>query len=85
MWWWHDGWGWGGWLLMVVGNVVFWGLVLWAVVALVPVTGPGREATQDPEGVLATRFAAGEIDQDEYERRLDALRGVGSDRAGIGR
>jgi putative membrane protein len=27
-----------------------------------------------PEEVLAERFAAGEIDENEYRRRLDALR-----------
>jgi Short C-terminal domain len=31
---------------------------------------------RDPEQILAERLAAGEIDEDEYRRRLDALRGA---------
>ena len=34
MWWWHGGWGWAGWLLMVLGNLAFWWLLVWAVLAL---------------------------------------------------
>lgn len=74
MWWWHDHWGWGGWLVMTVSMFVFWGLVVWGVVALVHSSGSPRESAVDPERVLAERFARGEIDEDEYHRRLDALR-----------
>ena len=76
MWWWHQGWGWGGWLLMVLGNLVFWVLLVWAVVALVRGAGNGQRSDTDPEGILAARFAAGEIDDEEYRRRVDALRNV---------
>ena len=37
---------------------------------------PPTPHTPDPERILAERLAAGEIDEDEYHRRLDALRGV---------
>ena len=33
----------------------------------------------DPERTLADRLARGEIDVDEYHRRLDTLRGVDTD------
>jgi putative membrane protein len=71
-----DGWGWFG---MVVGMVAFWGLVLaagyWLVRSLV---GPARTAPTrrpTPDELLAERFARGEIDEAEYLRRLDTLRG----------
>jgi uncharacterized membrane protein len=38
--------------------------------------------TADAEVLLAERFARGEIDEDEYWRRLAALRGAGQARAG---
>jgi len=79
MWGWQ-GWSWWGWLAMTVGMIAFWGLVIWAVVAIFRGSGwtgrweqpgPGR---RDPEQLLAERFAAGEIDEEEYQRRLQVLR-----------
>jgi putative membrane protein len=39
--------------------------------------GSGGETLPTPEQLLAERFARGEIDEDEYRRRLDTLRGTG--------
>jgi hypothetical protein len=39
---WHDSWGWGDWLVMGLGMVVFWTLVAVAVVWLVRSVGPGQ-------------------------------------------
>jgi putative membrane protein len=89
-------WYWG---LSVLMTVIFWGLIIWAVVALFgwarrnrrgpagrwhgawpwgggmgPWGGPGPARDDDPEQILARRFAAGEIDEEEYRRRLEALR-----------
>lgn len=36
--------------------------------------GAGPRRDDDPEQILARRFAAGEIDEEEYHRRLEALR-----------
>lgn len=36
--------------------------------------GAARPDDLDPERILAARFARGEIDEDEYRRRLDVLR-----------
>lgn len=73
------GWGSGDWIAMVVMMVAFWGvvaaLVVWAVRAL-------RPAPHAPERVLADRFARGEIDDDEYRRRRDALVGSGTSDGG---
>ncbi len=79
MWYWGSGMHWWGWLLGTAGMVVFWGLVLGGIVALVArVRGAGStpaRAAEDPERILARRFASGEIDAEEYRRRLDTLRG----------
>ncbi|MFD4973210.1 SHOCT domain-containing protein [Streptomyces sp. NPDC058424] len=87
MMWYDGGWGWG-WLFMAIFMVLFWALVIAGVVALVRYlagshhghpSGPlssgesgwgGRRA----EDLLAERFARGEIDEDEYKRRLALLR-----------
>jgi putative membrane protein len=72
--WWHDGWSWWGWLLMSLGMVAFWGLVAWAVVLLVRRDRPAEEAKRpSPEEIVRERFARGEIDEQEYEERLEAL------------
>nr|WP_086726411.1 SHOCT domain-containing protein [Streptomyces carpinensis] len=73
--------GWG-WFAMGLGTLVFWALLI-AVGALLYRTlhrGSGQwQAHGDtgrpfPEQLLAERFARGEIDEDEYRRRLDILR-----------
>ena len=60
---------------MTIGMIAFWGFVAWGFVALVrsPNRAPGAVG-RSPEAILAERFAAGEIDSDEYTRRLEALR-----------
>jgi putative membrane protein len=65
--------------LMIFGTI-FW-LVLLILVVLAGVwlvrnlgSGAPRGHAQDAEGVLRRRYAAGEIDEDEYCRRLSTLR-----------
>ena len=62
---WHMGWMWIGWLVLIAAIV--W-LIAAAVNPRIPVGG------DDPETVLKRRYARGEIDRDEYQRRLDDLR-----------
>jgi putative membrane protein len=94
------------WVLGVLTTAVFWGLIIWGVVALFGWarrnrqasggwwretrpwrSGPGpwsggtdpwggRGAWYDdvPQEILGRRLAAGEIDEEEYHRRLAALR-----------
>ncbi len=81
MWGWN-GWSWWGWLLMMFSMVAFWGLLIWGIVALFRRSGDGRPERPDPERILAERFAAGEIDEEEYRRRLDTLRSSGRQPAG---
>ncbi len=87
MWYWGTGMHWWGWGLGAFTTLIFWGLIIWAIVALVRWTrgtgsGPWHDGTHggtwrhddDPEEILARRFAAGEIDADDYRERLNALR-----------
>ncbi len=74
---WHmDDWSWGGWLMMTAVMVAFWGLVAWVVVVAIRGSRASTRSTPDPERILAERFAAGEINDEEFHRRLDALRGA---------
>lgn len=83
MWWDGGGAGWGGWLVMTLTMVAFWGLLVVAAVALWRAgdRGSGRGAegsgtARTPEQLLDERFARGEIDEEEYFRRRDVLRSV---------
>jgi putative membrane protein len=75
---WDDGgWSWWGWLLMSVMMVAFWAFIVWAAVTVVrSLTDrqPRAPSDLDPEEILANRFARGEIDAEEYHRRLETLR-----------
>lgn len=67
-------------VLMTVSMLVFWALVIAGVVALIrylgrPATSMPVSPTCTPEQLLGARFARGEIDEEEYRRRLEALRG----------
>jgi putative membrane protein len=76
---WHDGWGPGAWIAMIFVMLVFWTIIVGAIVAIVRSGhvrehdhGPGR--LHDAERILAERYARGEIDADEYKQRRDLLR-----------
>ena len=78
--------GWG-WAATTISSLLFLGLVglvAWLVVGAARRSGggsyrPARTAGQDTaEQLLADRFARGEIDEDEYRRRLATLRNVGT-------
>lgn len=78
----YGGWGWGGWILTAVAMTLFFALVITVVVALVRYLGgghrgpaaPGALPGRRPEDLLAERFARGEIDDEEYRRRILVLR-----------
>lgn len=83
----HDGmngWGWGGWLLMVLLGLLLLALIIGIVVLVArsaapppPAAGPdrGSGAASPAEHLLDERFARGEIDEEEYLRRRSVLRG----------
>ena len=79
MWYGGSGVQWWGWLLMSVGTVAFWGLIVWAIWYLVASFTRQPERSQgstDPKRILDERLARGEIDTEEYQRRLNALGGA---------
>ena len=79
MFWNHNmgGWGWAG---MGVGMVLFWGLLIAGIVALVAYLTGDRHDRQipreriSPDQVLAARVARGEIGEADYRERLAVLR-----------
>ncbi|MFR9802801.1 SHOCT domain-containing protein [Pseudonocardia sp. RS010] len=73
--------GWG-YALTTVSMVLFWGLIIFGVIALIRYLGradrsvtDGSSAEPIAEQVLGQRFARGEIDEQDYRQRLDTLRG----------
>ncbi|MEU2716646.1 SHOCT domain-containing protein [Streptomyces sp. NPDC007205] len=83
MFWYGHGVGGWGWFAMSVGVVLFWALIIALGVLLYrslarPGEGSNRAGSRQqgtsPEQLLAERFARGEIDEDEYRRRLTVLR-----------
>jgi len=79
-------WNGGGWpfwevALMWVGMIAFWGLLIWAVYALItsatrrrgPEPGGEEHRADDARRILDERLARGEIDADEYRRLRDVL------------
>lgn len=79
----HDGWGWGGWLLMILFFLLLAALVVGVVIALVRSSGSRSSqgaAAQTGGSVTAQqlldeRYARGEIDEVEYLHRRAVLRG----------
>ena len=70
------GWHYGDWWMMGIGMLVWLVLLGLAVWLLVRATSRERGAPRGEaaEEVVRRRFAAGEIDAEEYERRLEILR-----------
>jgi putative membrane protein len=68
--------GWG-FVLVVLGVTLFWGLLALGVVALMRYLRRGGEqpvvAAPSAQEILDERFARGEIDEPEYAQRLEVL------------
>lgn len=66
-----------GWIWMLL-SATFWivliGLLAWGVTALV---GTRRQRDETALDILERRYASGEIDDQEFERRRQALRQLG--------
>lgn len=73
MWWASGGWSWWGWCIGAAVMLLFWALVAWIAVNLFR-SNNNAPPSRSPEDILAERYARGEIDQDEYQRRRDTLR-----------
>ena len=74
----NGGWDAGMWIIMIIVVVMLWVIVLFGVMALAryfrhgdfrPPRGNGGS-----EAILRDRFARGEIDEDEFRKRMTALK-----------
>lgn len=79
MYWYHHGMNAWGWFTMSIGTLLFWTVLVTVGVLLYRSLGRGSDrphtpADASPERLLAERFARGEIDEEEYRRRLAVLR-----------
>ncbi len=83
---WYGGWGAGSWLGMGIGMLLFWGLVVAAVVALLRWSGQGRRQDDSPGQTISTgnanalrmldeRYARGDLADEDYRHRRDVLTG----------
>jgi len=81
-WMWGHGWGWGGWLLMCMVVLLLWAALITSLVLAIRYLGASNRppergaaiAPPSPEDTLAQRYAHGEIDDEEYRRRIALLR-----------
>ena len=85
MFWYDHNLGWWGYAGMGIGMVLFWALVIGGIFMLIRLSSAGatgastsvpQRYSASPEQVLADRFARGEIDEAEYQHRLQVLRGL---------
>jgi putative membrane protein len=78
---WHDGWGWGvgGFVLMILMMGLFWAAIVvtivWGIRQFRPRDAATSGGSTSAMRVLEERFARGEIDADEFQRRREILRG----------
>ena len=82
MWGHYDQFSWWWFVLMPLGMLGFWAIVAWVVVTLARGNRPHDTAAPTPEATLAERYARGDIDAEEYHRRLDDLQATGVARDG---
>ncbi len=76
---WHTGAGWGWWMLFGwLWMVVFWGLIVWAVYAVItrferrPADRPPRDE-ETALDILERRYARGELTSDQFEEMRQRL------------
>ena len=69
--------GFGWWWLMPIFFILFWGLVIWGIVALVRgLSGSGGADFSRADSaleILKVRYARGEIDKEEYDEKKKDL------------
>lgn len=72
--------GWGGWIMMSLLMLLFGGGLIVAVELTARALGAdsrsrgGTSGSRRPDELLTERFARGEIDEDEFRRRMALLR-----------
>jgi putative membrane protein len=67
-----SGWGWAGWLVPSLTMLLFFGGL--AAVIILLARRPADRTEDAADRILAERFARGDIDEDEFQRRRRVLR-----------
>ena len=67
----HHDLGTGGWILMMLGMIIFWGAII--ALAVWAVRGGLTSRRDTPDEILRKRLAEGSISVEEYEQRRTAL------------
>ena len=81
--WYGGGMGYGAWMFMGLFWLILLGVIIWAVVRLLPARRDGGDHGQDsPEDILDRRFARGEIDAEAYQTQRAALTAARGPRGG---
>ena len=66
--------------MTVIPMVLVWAVLAWGILALLRSprgnASPATLSHLEPKEILARRFAAGEIDEADFDRRLAVLRGT---------
>ncbi len=65
----------GGWLMGIL-MIIFWGLIIWGIIALVRYAGRSRHDYSYGNSameILKRRYAQGEINKEEFEEKKKAL------------
>jgi putative membrane protein len=70
----HGGWG----LDMGIGMTIFWVVLIAIIVLIAKAVGSGssdqsQNASSSPLDILKKRYARGELDEDEFERKKNEL------------
>ena len=74
---------WGAWILVIIAMLVFWGALAWIIVTLLRQRGshsdprpvPPSGTSPDALRILDERMARGEIEEEEYKRRRNLIKG----------
>ncbi|CDX04787.1 Short C-terminal domain [Desulfitobacterium hafniense] len=72
MMWGYGPWGGYGWMGTLMA-IVFWGLIIWLCVSLFR-RNRGSHRRDDALNILRERYARGEIDSEEFDRRKEDLK-----------
>lgn len=65
--------GFGWWWFMPIFMIIFWGLIIWGIVALIRRASSSSGQADSALEVLKRRYAKGEINKEEFEQKKKDL------------
>ena len=71
---WNGDWNGWAWAVMLISMLAFWALVALGIWLAVRSSSAPPERSRSAEETLRQRYAAGELDDEEFARRLEVLR-----------